>query len=183
MKIVDSFLFSEPYEKEVLLTKMILGDQHTAEWIIVEGAYTFQGEYKGLHAQNVIDSDERFAPFRSRIHVITTTVANPALDYTRKDIDTQGMDSERRQRSLAREYIIGKYADDVWVLLSDSDEMLDLGEPEKQELLQQKIETNTNGLIFVPRRRFWYDFDNLWNAVRSSSHGHWEGLFFGVWIN
>ena len=168
MKIVDSFLFSEPYEKEVLLTKMILGNQHTAEWIIVEGAYTFQGEYKGLHAQNVIDSDERFAPFRSRIHVITTTVANPALDYTRKDIDKQGMDSERRQRSLAREYIIGKYADDVWVLLSDSDEMLDLGEPEKQELLQQKIEANTNGLIFVPRRRFWYDFDNLWNAVRST---------------
>ena len=168
MKIVDTFLFSEPYEKEVLLTKMILGNQHIAEWIVVEGAYTFQGEYKGLHAQNVIDADERFATFRSRVKIITTTAPNPPLDYTRKDIDTQGMDSERRQRSLAREYIINKYADDVWVLLSDSDEMIDLDESEKQELLQQKIATNRDGLILIPRRRFWYDFDNLWNAVRAT---------------
>ena len=69
-KIVDSFLFSEVFEKELLLLKFILEDQHIAEWIILENAYSFQGEYKGLHAQELINSDDRFLPFKDRITII-----------------------------------------------------------------------------------------------------------------
>ena len=168
MKIVDTFLFSEPHEKEILLIKLMLGSSHVAEWIIVESEYTFQGEFKGLFARQIIDEDPRFEPFRARIHVISGNLQNPPLDYTRPDIDTQGMNSERRQRALAREYIINKYDDNTWVLLSDADELIDFTENANCELLLQKIEASQNGMVFIPRRRFWYDFDNLWNAVRST---------------
>jgi Glycosyltransferase family 17 len=168
MKIVDTFLFSEPHEKEILLIKLHLESPYTLEWIIVESEYTFQGEFKGLFARQIIDNDERFEPYRSRIHIISGRLKNPPLDYTRSDIDTQGMNSERRQRSLAREYIINKYTDDTWVLLSDSDEIIDFTETANYELLVRHVQASKNGLVFVPRRRFWYDFDNLWNAIRST---------------
>lgn len=168
MQIIDTFLFSEPYEKEALLIKLILGGEFITEWIIVENEYTFQGEYKGVFAQQMLDSDERFAPFLDRIHIISANIKYPPIDYSRKDVDTQGMDSERRQRSLAREYIINKYSDDTWVLLSDADEALDLvSHPENYKLLKYKLGT-ANDLVCIPRRRFWYDFDNLWNAVRAT---------------
>ncbi len=169
MQIIDTFLFSEPHEKETLLIKFILGADYITEWIIVENEYSFQGEYKGVFAKQVLKSDERFAPFRDRIHVISASMKHPPLDYTRKDIDTQGMDSERRQRSLARDYIINKYSDDVWVLLSDADEALDLvSHKDNLTLLEKKVSENSNGMVFIPRRRFWYDFDNLWLAIRST---------------
>lgn len=168
MKIIDTFLFSEPFEKESLLIKLILGGEWITEWIIVENEYTFQGEYKGVFARQVLDSDKRFAPFLDRIHIISASIKYPPIDYSRKDVDTQGMDSERQQRSLAREYIINNYSDDTWVLLSDADEALDLiSHPENYKLLIHKLES-ANDLVCIPRRRFWYDFDNLWNAVRAT---------------
>jgi hypothetical protein len=172
MKLIDAFLFSEPYEKEILLIKLILGGDYISEWIIVENEYSFQGEHKGVFAQQVIESDPRFEPFRERIHIISGTLKHEALDYSSglgALVDKQGMDSERRQRSLARQYIIDKYDDDVWVLLSDADETIDLvSDPANYALLEQKVKANQTGMVFVPRRRFWYDFDNLWNAVRST---------------
>lgn len=168
-KIVDTFLFSEPHEKESLLIKLILGGEFITEWIIVENEYTFQGEYKGVFAREVIENDERFAPFRSRIHIISASMKHPPIDYSRQDVDTQGMDSERRQRSLAQAYILNKYPDDTWVLLSDADEALDLtSHPDNLFFLEAKLQTAHKGMVQVPRRRFWYDFDNLWNAVRAT---------------
>ncbi|RDB07130.1 hypothetical protein [Runella aurantiaca] len=169
MQIIDTFLFSEPHEKEVLLIKLILGGDYISEWIIVENDYTFQGEYKGLFARHVIDSDQRFAPYRDRIHIISAQNKHPPIDYTLADVDTQGMNSERRQRSLAREYIIHKYQDDTWVLLSDADEALDLtSDPNHLFFLLEKLSASKDGLVCVPRRRFWYDFDNLWLALRAT---------------
>jgi hypothetical protein len=167
--IIDTFLFSEPHEKEALLIKLMLGGDFIREWVVVENEYTFQGEYKGVFAQQVLDGDERFAPFRDRIHVISASMQHPPIDYNRKDIDTQGMDSERRQRSLAQDYIISKYPDDAWVLLSDADEALDLTSfADNLFFLETKLKTAQNGMVQIPRRRFWYDFDNLWNAVRAT---------------
>jgi hypothetical protein len=167
--IIDTFLFSEPHEKESLLIKLILGGDFITEWIIVENEYTFQGEYKGVFAQQVLDGDERFAPFRDRIHVISASMKHPPIDYNRKDIDTQGMDSERRQRSLAQNYILSKYPDTTWVLLSDADEALDLTSfADNLFFLETQLKTAQNGMVQIPRRRFWYDFDNLWNAIRAT---------------
>lgn len=170
-KIIDTFLFSEPHEKEVLLIKFIVGSDYITEWVIVENEYTFQGEYKGVFAQQVLDSDERFAPFRDRIHLISASLQYPAIDYTRKDIDTQGMASERRQRSLAQKYIVEKYGheSDVWVLLSDTDEVIDFDSfSDNFTFLTTQLTAANDGLVQVPRRRFWYDYDNLWNAVRAT---------------
>ncbi|MBB3840550.1 hypothetical protein FHS57_004570 [Runella defluvii] len=170
-KIIDTFLFSEPHEKEALLIKFILGGEAITEWVIVENEYTFQGEHKGVFAQQVLDSDERFAPFCDRIHLISASLQHPPIDYTRKDIDTQGMDSERRQRSLAQKYIVEKYGHepDVWVLLSDADEVIDFDSfPDNFTFLTTKLTAANDGLVQIPRRRFWYDYDNLWNAVRAT---------------
>ncbi|WP_028523696.1 hypothetical protein [Runella limosa] len=170
-KIIDTFLFSEPHEKEALLIKFILGGSFVTEWVIVENEYTFQGEYKGVFAQQVLDSDERFAPFRDRLHLISASLQHPPIDYTRKDIDTQGMDSERRQRSLAQKYIVDKYGHepDTWVLLSDADEAIDFDSfPDNFSFLENKLSSANDGLLQIPRRRFWYDYDNLWNAVRAT---------------
>ncbi|MCU0339535.1 MAG: hypothetical protein MUE30_06605, partial [Spirosomaceae bacterium] len=146
--IIDTFLFSEPHEKESLLIKLILGGDFITEWIIVENEYTFQGEYKGVFAQQVLDGDERFAPFRDRIHVISASMKHPPIDYNRKDIDTQGMDSERRQRSLAQNYILSKYPDTTWVLLSDADEALDLTSfADNLVFLETKLKTAQNGMV------------------------------------
>jgi len=65
-KIVDSFLFSEPYEKELLLLKLQLEVSGIDEWVILENAYTLQGEKKGFHARKVLESDERFLPYLNK---------------------------------------------------------------------------------------------------------------------
>jgi len=57
-KIVDSFLFSEVYETELLLLKFILENEGVDEWIILENSYSFQGNYTGLHAQKILDADD-----------------------------------------------------------------------------------------------------------------------------
>jgi Glycosyltransferase family 17 len=169
MRIIDTFLFSEPYEKEVLLVKLILESPKITEWILVENEYTIQGEYKGVFAEEVINGDERFAPFRDRLHIISGKLKFPKIDYTRSDIDAQGMRAERLQRSLARDYIIQKYNDNDWVMISDADEMLDFDTtPANYELLCQKLKASKDGMVFIPRHRFWYDFDNHWYAMRST---------------
>jgi len=68
---VNSFLFSEPHEKELLLLKFILENDGVDEWILLENAYTQQGEYKGLHATKIVGEDNRFAPYRHKLTVIS----------------------------------------------------------------------------------------------------------------
>ena len=71
MKILDFFLFSETYEKELLLLKLELEDAGVDEWLLLENAYSFQGAYTGLHAKALLDADPRFNRFRHKISIIS----------------------------------------------------------------------------------------------------------------
>ncbi|MBG9377132.1 hypothetical protein I5907_12890 [Panacibacter sp. DH6] len=174
MKIVDSFLFSEPYEKELLLLKFILEDSGVDEWIILENSYSFQGSYIGLSARKIIDGDERFAPFRSRITFIEKEVATKPLEK-HKINDEDSYKVEFWQRDLAHDYFVEKYNDEDWIFISDVDEMIDFTDPQRKKELSQKITASKEQVLFIPVKRFWYDFDNeykvlLWRPLCSKSH-------------
>src|SRR5215468_11148092 len=120
MRIVDTFLFSEPHEKEVLLVKLNLEARHVTEWVLVENEFTHQSEPKGLFARELIDGDRRFDPFKDRLTIISGAHRFPPVDRA-GDIDAQGLAADRAQRELARDYLLDTHDDDTWVLVSDAD--------------------------------------------------------------
>jgi len=168
MKIIDTFPFSEPFEANVLWLKLNLEDAFVDEWVIVENAYTFQGEHKGLWAETIVKKDERFSRFRDRIRILQGTFKPQEVHNQKGVFDQIALIAHEAQRELAREYILKKYTDEDYVLISDVDEMLDGTCEEKIELLSKRIEQDERGIIRVPRTRFWYDFDNLWLMSRST---------------
>ncbi len=168
MKIIDTFLFSEPYEADLLWLKMHLEDLLVDEWVILENEYTFQGEYKGVWAESLLTRDERFAKFRDRTRILQGDY-KPQEVYNQEGVyDHIAIRAEHAQRELAREYVLSNYSDEDYVLLSDVDEMLDCTSSEKVDLLLSKIERDKQGIIRIPRTRFWYDFDNLWVMSRAT---------------
>ncbi|WP_337286871.1 hypothetical protein [Candidatus Methylomirabilis sp.] len=168
MILIDTFLFSEPSEKEVLLTKLNLGSDLVSEWVLVENAYTFRGEYKGLFAEHLIASPE-FDPFRSRISVISLEIAFPKVRPDDSDGDDLTFPSQYAQRDSAMGHLLRRWSGqpDAWVLISDTDECLDVSTPLKRHRLLRATRLGSD-LLTLDRRRFWFDFDNRWFAKRST---------------
>lgn len=166
-RIFDTFLYSEPFEKDLLLAKLTVESAGIAHWIIIENAYTFQGEFKGNHLTNVLHSDDRFQPFRDRIRVISCDIQFPPIDPT-KDPDEQGIRAEHQQRQQAYEALKELCLPGDWVIVSDTDEIVDCSCPSRMELLHDRIRRCRAGLLPLPRIRYWYDFDNFWPMRRST---------------
>lgn len=74
MKVIDTFMFSEPYEKDLLLLKLELENDVVDEWFITEGAYTFQGEHKGHYIRDILNKDERFQVYNHKIKLFEIDV-------------------------------------------------------------------------------------------------------------
>nr|WP_161501307.1 hypothetical protein [Rhodopirellula sp. SM50] len=165
--IIDTFLFSEPFEKDLLLAKLSSESPGVSRWVIVENAYTFQGEQKGNCLAAIINEDERFEPFRERIEVISCDIKFPPID-PHKDPDQQGIEAEHRQRQQAYMSLTKVCAEDDWVVISDTDEIVDCSDPSRLELLHRHIDRSRTGMLPLPRIRYWYDFDNLWPMRRST---------------
>lgn len=163
-KIVDSFLFSEVYEKELLLLKFILESPFVSEWVILENAYSFQGEYKGLQAKQLIEDDQRFQPFIHRVTVISREMQSELLD--KNDVlDDKAFNVEYWQRDLAHDYFFNKYADNDWIIISDVDEMLDLTDATRCHELFTRMNSDANGMLHVSTKRYWFDFDNEYKIL------------------
>jgi len=168
MKIIDSFLFSEVYEKELLLLKFLLEDNGVHEWLILENAYAFQGEYKGLHARILIESDERFKPYRHKINYIERELeTKPLPKHEVHDEETYKV--EFWQRDLAYNYFLDNYNEEDWVIISDVDEMIDFSNATRSKELMKRIAAST-GVLYFPIKRYWYDLDNeykllLWRSM------------------
>jgi len=164
MKIVDSFLFSEAFEKELLLLKFVLEDSCVDEWLLLENAYSFQGDFKGLQAKKILETDDRFRPYLDKITIIseereTTKLAKDEV------LDNEAFKIEYWQRDLAYNYFINKYNDNDWIIISDVDESLDFSDdPRKTELLQ-RMQTDKHGVLHVSTKRYWYDFDNEYQPL------------------
>jgi hypothetical protein len=166
MKIVDSFLFSEVYEKELLLLKFILEDECVTEWILLENAYSFQGEYTGLHAQKLIDSDDRFIPYKHKLTIISKEQPTEVLPKN-QFLDHLSYKVEFWQRDLAYDYFMEKYTEDDWIMIVDVDEMIDFTDADRRNELLSKMAASKSGLINVPAKRYWYDFDNEYRLLMS----------------
>jgi hypothetical protein len=164
MKIVDSFLFSEIFEKELLLLKFIVEDNCVSEWILLENAFSFQGDFKGLQAESLINSDHRFNPFRHKITIISESRETAKL---KKDevLDDQAFKVEHWQRNLAYQYFIDKYSDEDWIIISDVDESLDFSDTSRRNELLERMKNSNKGVLHVSTKRFWYDFDNEYQPV------------------
>ncbi len=164
MKIVDSFLFSEIYEKELLLIKLKLENNFVTEWILLENAYSFQGDYIGLQAKTLIDSDSRFIPYKDRITIISK---EEKTEFLPKHIflDHLSYKVEYWQRDLAQDYFFKNYNDEDWIMISDVDEIIDFTSPARAEELLSRIKSSSSGLIIYPTKRFWYDFDNEYKLM------------------
>lgn len=168
MKIVDAFLFSEPHEKEVFLIKLILSNPYVNEWILCENAYTHQGDYKGFTARKLIESDERFAPYRHKITIIEKERQFAVIDKTKVQDDLAFV-AENWQRSLAYDHFIEHYSNEDWIAINDVDEILDFSDEKKNsEFFEKLTAASVEGVLSVPRMRFWYDFDNLFKRMHSS---------------
>gem|GEM_PF-1027747 len=168
MKIVEAFLFSEEYEKELFLLKCLLSYKHIDEWIVCENAYTHQGEYKGLVAKEIIAADARFEPFRNKITVIEGNRQFYKIDKS-KFQDDLTFQCENWQRNLAYEYFIVKYQDDDWIVIHDVDEMLDFTSEARVNEFFDKLNSEKKGIINVPRLRYWFDFDNQYKVLYNST--------------
>jgi hypothetical protein len=165
--IVDTFLFSEPREVELLLLKLTLGDEVVSEWVVAESAYTFRGEHKGLFARRLVETDPRFARFRDRITVISSEAAFPAVRPDDPHGDAITFRSQYAQRDQVLEHLTARWGavSDAWLFVSDTDECLDGTTPAKRALLQRHLSLSTDFLMF-DRVRFWFDIDNVWPAKR-----------------
>ena len=71
MRIIDTFLFSEPDEVEVLLIKLNLEYNYIDKFILNENSFSFQGDFNGLYAERILETDDVFQAFRYKIHVIS----------------------------------------------------------------------------------------------------------------
>jgi len=165
MKFVDTLLFAEPHEADLLWVKLNVEEDLFEEWVVVEGSHTHQGEHKGFHLNQLLATDHRFDRFRTRIHVIELDMTPRIADPDRKVFDDEALTVERTQRDAAVPYLVEHYEDDDHVLISDVDECLDAASPSRRRLLRAKAE-HSDGVVLVPRIRYWFDYDNRWLARR-----------------
>ncbi len=159
MKIVDSFLFSEIFEKELLLLKFVLEDSCVDEWILLENAYSFQGDFKGLQAKYLLNSDDRFKPYLHKVTIISEERATAVLS---KDevLDNEAFKIEYWQRDLAYNHFMSKYSDEDWIIICDVDESLDFSDVSRRTELLHRMKADKQGILHVSTKRYWYDFDN-----------------------
>jgi hypothetical protein len=168
MRIIDTFQFSEPFEREVLLTKLNVGSEIVSEWLICENSYTHQGEFKGHFVKKILESDRRFEPFLDRVKVFEGDWKG--VDITRKEgvNDPIAISNEVNQRQLSRNYILSNYHDEDFVLLSDCDECPDFSNSSVRDVVFKRLRQSRTDIVKAPRIRFWYDVDNLWLEPRAT---------------
>ena len=168
MKIVETFPFSEAYEKEIMLLKFQLSNDKIDHWIICENAYTFQGDYKGLLAKDIINADERFKPYKEKIFVIEQSRLFHVIDKSKPTQDSLAFECENWQRELSRIFFMKNFSDNDWLILNDVDEMVDFTDNRRSRELFLNIQKNVEGKLCIPMLRYWYDFDNKYERMYSS---------------
>ncbi len=154
MKIIDCFLMSEQFEGDLLEIKLNLEHEAVDKFVIIEGEYTFRGEYKGSNIANLL-REERFRSFLDKIHLISIKEnlfhGEPGeLEY---------FEVEHVSRAACLTYI-KSFSYDTWVILSDVDESLDFSDVARKNYILNTLAENTGGVQFK-NLRYWYDFDNL----------------------
>lgn len=158
MKIIDTFLFSEPHEKDLLKVKFNLENNVVDKWVILESEYTFQGQYKGFHAENILKLPE-FKDFIHKVVVIRTPEGfNPLHGNVNEE--NKNFDRENHQRAMAIQYINQECDNEDWIMISDTDEAIDFSDNNRKNIVLDLLNSQGLTCIKIQRMRYWYDFDN-----------------------
>lgn len=181
-KIVSTFMFSEPHEHDLLWLKFNIEDPFVHQWVITESCYTFQGKHKPIYIHDVLSQD-RFAPFRHKIHVIELD-RNTNFEYEigfvallKRKVkrwlnehrgrnyelvpyaEHASFHAEITQRQACVAYLSAHYSPEDIVIACDTDEIFDFNDG-MIELLEQMLATHPT-VFYIRRLIFCYDYDNL----------------------
>lgn len=178
-KLIDTFLFSDTYETEVLLAKLHVEADLVDHWIAVENTYSTKGAPKGAVLESVVRSDPRFLPFVERLSILTldrpfAREYRPSLrekctklfyaimrsHSLKHHAERPYFYAEQAQRDAATELALELAPDEGAVLVTDVDEMVDSSTPQRRDLLHRALSWQA-AVVHLPRRRFVYDFDNV----------------------
>ena len=152
--LVDTFLFSEPHEDDLLWLKFKLEDPFVDMWIIQECDHTLQGDFKGFFAEEVL-SQERFKPFLSRIQIAKYQGVIGVVDGT----ENANFTRENAQRTLCGDCLT-QLPNDTMVMISDTDEMIDFTSDDRFNRFTDIVGKHLNDFCFLGRMRYWFDYDN-----------------------
>lgn len=179
-----TFLFSDPAEFELLVGKIITESHLVEKWFIVEGAFSFKGQYKGLRLKSLLENEERLKPFLSRMrifeinenHVEKNTQMDRFSDFLEggaRRILKKDSGQIKRARMEKKYFEVEKYSRDVpmqsileetepsdWLFITDVDEIVNVS---SREIKSNLLDVVNRGSKFmqIQRRRYVFDFDNL----------------------
>lgn len=182
MQIFDAFLYSEPFEREVLLAKLHTESELVSAWIAVENAYSIKGDWKGNSLATLVQEDERFTPFRDRLKIIslsrdfageyrhrpsdrTSAVLRGALRPTaRRGIAKEFAErpyfyAESMQRDAAVSSLLELSGGQGWCFVSDVDELVDAADPARRDAIVACLRHGAS-VTLLPRSRYVFDYDN-----------------------
>jgi len=180
-------MFSEEYERDLLLLKLTVENPFISKWVIVENSYTFQGQRKNKYLDQIINEKE-FDKFRDKIHLISLD-KNFHLDYepslflvVKRRVkrwlnqflgrkyelipysEFAAFHCEIEQRYAAERYIAENFDNDDIVFPGDTDEIWDLNDGKYKSFVE--IVNKHRKPIHFFRKVFCYDFDNYSNRER-----------------
>jgi hypothetical protein len=175
-----TFLFSDPAEWELFVAKIISEKNLVQHWFVVNGAFNFKGEFIGLCAKKLLESESRLELYKSRITIIESEenhfynikrrhqlTPTDIFRYlrNRKQQSVARREKlfffvERRARDLATSAILSQTAESDWLLITDVDEILD-ATGVRGDYIRDKLANTRGKFLRVPRLRYVFDFDNL----------------------
>jgi len=184
-KLHCTFLFSDPAEWELFVAKIISEKNLVQNWFVVNGAFSFKGEYIGLCAKKLLESEPRLESYKSRITIIESEenyleeinrkynlALIDVIRYLRNRTHQRVVQKEkiffsveRWARDLATSAILSETAESDWLLISDVDEILDTS-GSRGKYIKDKLEATSAKSIRVQQLRYVFDFDNLAPQVK-----------------
>jgi hypothetical protein len=179
-----TFLFSDPAEFELLVGKILTEGHLVDKWFIVEGAFSFKGEYKGLRLKSLLENEVRLKSYLHRIrvfevhknHIKETTAFEKISDFVesagrkilKKDsgqirrarLENKYFEVEKYSRDVPTQSIVEETAPSDWLFITDVDEVVNLS---SEKIRSQLLDVVGRGSKFlqIQRRRYVFDFDNL----------------------
>lgn len=179
-RLYCTFLFSDPSEWELFVAKILSEQNLVTHWFVVDGDFSFKGEYIGLCAKDMLLKEARLEKYRSRITIIENkenfyesakVAVKSSYTDTLRSLRNRSLGRvirkekvffsvEKRTRDLALSNILEICRDSDWLLISDVDEILDTS-GDRRQFIGDRIDKTKGKFLRVPRLRYVFDFDNL----------------------
>lgn len=158
MKIIDSLIWCDDYEQDLLLLKLEMESPVVSEWIISHCSHNYHGEFKGDTLTKVLEQP-RFGYWKDRIKVIYSDENLSGDPSLARNIDpVEFGNAEFKLRNAPTQYILDNFDDNDRILVTDVDEMFDFMDEDRAERILKELRTDDP--IQFDRTRYIFDFDN-----------------------